>query len=106
MIVLSACVTKPPPEEQPPLHTYVNDNYPNPYAGSMPWLYGLGDSMRVLSIIYDKNGSLIDTFIDTIQGPGEYTVPWETDSTNVSGVYFFHWTLGDSTVVKKFLLLK
>jgi hypothetical protein len=104
--VLSACATKPLPEKTWILHTYLPGDVDPYYCPSTIAKYGLADTTQLLALIYNVRGQIVDTLIDTVQGPGQYTVVWETDSTVASGVYFIRWSLNDSTMTRKFVLLK
>lgn len=85
-------------------------NYPNPFNPETEIEYVLPKDAEVRLIVYNLLGQKIKTLIEGFESAGLKTVSW--DGTNDwgipvgSGVYFYRITAGESTQLKKMLLLR
>lgn len=80
-------------------------NSPNPARSSSSIDYVLSKPDHVRLEVYNSNGQLIATLVDSFQGTGYYSVPWDTESLT-SGVYFYRLSAGDSKDTRKCVILK
>ena len=89
---------------------YVYQNYPNPFNPSTNIRYSLTKSDNVLINIYDINGNLISTLLNTRQNAGTHEVTWNGKNNSglqvVSGVYLYKVQAGNSSKISKMILLK
>ena len=80
-------------------------NYPNPFNPVTNLEFGISDLEFVSLKVYDLLGNEIKTLVNEIKSPGVYKV--EFDGSNLSsGMYFYKFTAGEFTEVKKMTLLK
>ena len=60
--------------------------------------------------MYDINGRLIKTIINTSQPQGDYSARWcgrdENNNSLPNGVYFYHLKVDDTNFTGKILLIK
>ncbi|MEJ2615625.1 MAG: FlgD immunoglobulin-like domain containing protein, partial [Ignavibacteriaceae bacterium] len=56
---------------------YVYQNYPNPFNPSTTIRYSLPESENVIVNIYDINGNLISTLLNSRQNTGTHEVTWD-----------------------------
>ncbi|MCK4448376.1 MAG: T9SS type A sorting domain-containing protein [Candidatus Marinimicrobia bacterium] len=83
----------------------LKQNYPNPFNPTTTFKYDIPKESKVLLVLYDINGHLIETLVNEKQQPGYYSVQW--DAKNVpSGVYFYRIQAEEFQQVKKCLLIK
>ena len=108
-VILAACAGNKPPEEPWVPVTHLpgdSTGYPNPFSPTTSLDYSLGESTHVRAVIYNVIGVTMDTLIDSLQGPGQYTLQWIPDTAAASGIYFVRWYLNDSTITRKLLYLR
>ena len=80
-------------------------NYPNPFNPNTTIKYSLPERSTVKISIYNINGKKIRTLTNTRQKPGYHTVTWNASEVG-SGVYFYRFTAGNITKVKKCVFIK
>ncbi len=80
-------------------------NYPNPFNSSTNIGYVLANTSDVRIDVYNIQGQNIETILNVIQSPGEYSVNWEASSV-ASGVYFYRLTTGEISLTKKMTIIK
>ena len=96
----------------------LSQNYPNPFNPSTVIRYQipvgrfaesserLGESFYTVSLkVYNILGEEMATLVDGLQSAGYRLVEWDASSFP-SGVYFYRFTAGDYTDIKKMLLTK
>ncbi len=90
-------------------------NYPNPFNASTTIGYNVpnpsvGDALKVTLEIYDLNGRLMKTLVNTTQAAGYHQVVWngidEAGNTVPSGIYFYRLRAGNFVETKSMVLLK
>ncbi len=98
--------------EKPPLPntTELFQAYPNPFNSSTQIrIYIPGISSTKLEI-FDIQGRLVNTLIDRILTPGEYSLRWNgvnsSGNSVASGSYFYRLISGDDVITKRVILLK
>jgi WD40 repeat protein len=93
-----------------PNATQLLQNYPNPFNPNTNIEYQLSKRGSVEISIYDNNGRLVKTLLNTEQYPGNYTIQWDgkndAGATVASGTYFYQVKSDNVQLVKKMLLLK
>jgi len=83
----------------------LHQNYPNPFNPATRISYDVPRPALVRLIVYNVLGQKVITLVDELQPAGKYVVPF--NATNfASGMYFYRFTAGDFTSVKKMLLIK
>jgi hypothetical protein len=80
-------------------------NYPNPFNPTTSIRYSVPSVQNIKLIVYDIPGKEIATLVNGKQSPGVYEVTWDA-SQFPSGVYFYKFTAGDFSEVKKMVLIK
>lgn len=94
------------PETGSVINSYrLRQNYPNPFNPSTRISFAIPQNSRSSLSIYDVNGKLIETLLNSDLKSGEYSVEWDA-STHPSGVYFYKLQTGEFTQTKKMILLK
>jgi len=81
------------------------NNYPNPFNPITTIKYGLTKRSHVEITIYDINGNLIETLINSNKNPGYHKATWNANNVP-SGVYFYQIQTRNFTEVKKCILIK
>lgn len=85
-------------------------NYPNPFNSKTTIIYFLPQSSKVTLQIFNINGQLVKTLVDTKKKKNYYTVHW--DGTNydgcpvTSGLYFYRLGTDFEIITKKMLLVR
>jgi hypothetical protein len=81
------------------------ENYPNPFSPTTTINFQLPASGFVTLKIYNVLGREITTLVNDKQAAGSHSVKF--DAANLpSGVYFYRLTSGNSSVVRKLVLVK
>jgi Secretion system C-terminal sorting domain len=83
----------------------LSQNYPNPFNPTTIINYKIPQSNLVSIKIYDLLGREIETLINEIQLPGNYSVTFNGKNLP-SGVYFYKFSAGNFVMNKKMLLIK
>lgn len=93
-----------------PLRTSLEQNYPNPCNPTTTISYSVAKPCRVEIMLFNVQGQLVRTLVDTEMAAGLYTVEWEgTDvhgRTVSSGVYFCLMKAGGAEFTRKIVMLK
>jgi hypothetical protein len=88
----------------------LSNNYPNPFNPSTQIQYAVPRASNVSLVIYNVLGQQVRTLVDAPQNAGRYTVTWDgRDNLGRvvgSGVYFYRMNAGETSLVKKMLMLK
>jgi hypothetical protein len=61
--------------------------YPNPVVGHADIRYSIHETRNLNLTIYDAQGKVIETLVNGVQKPGDYTIRWNADGLS-KGVYF------------------
>jgi hypothetical protein len=89
----------------------LEQNYPNPFNPSTVIRFNLVNSSMVKLEIFDVNGQLVTTLVNSKMDKGGYAVNWNASAMNgrsaSSGVYFYRLSLdGKAAATKNMLLMK
>ena len=83
---------------------------PNPFIKAVGIKYSLPDQRHVKITVYDISGKLVTVLTDQKMKPGQYSIVWdgadERGRKVAAGVYFTKVKLGQSSTVRKLVLLK
>jgi len=92
------------------LSTVLYQNHPNPFNPTTRIDFDLGWTAKVHLAIYDVSGKLVRTLIKRRMQPGAHSEVWDgrdnNGSTIATGVYFYRFTAGNRTLMRKAVLLK
>ena len=98
-------------DQQTPILFKLYQNYPNPFNSQTQITFDLYNSASIQLHIYDTNGSLVKTLINSeTRNEGSYQIKW--DGTNnqgqnlSSGVYFYKLIVGNFIETKSMILEK
>ena len=92
-------------EEKLPLE-YLNQNYPNPFNPTTKISFELSVPSEVKLTIYNSLSQEVACLADSYSSAGKHSVQWNARDMS-GGVYFYRLTVGgESTAVRKMLLLK
>ncbi len=87
-----------------------SDNYPNPFNPSTKIQFGLPEAGSTSIVIYNMLGQKIRTLTDDYRSAGRYEVTWDgTDDaghTLGTGVYLYRLVSGQTSIIKKMMLIK
>jgi len=79
--------------------------YPNPFNPTTSINFTLPQSSEVKLELYNVNGQLVNTLIDTSLDAGYYSVAWD-GSNHSSGIYFVSIVSGEFIDTQKLMLVK
>lgn len=88
-----------------PYEFRLDNNYPNPFNPTTNIQYSVASTSKVTLKIYDVLGNDIQTLVDDVKSPGQYTVTFDAHNFS-SGVYFYQINAGSFTATKKLMLIK
>ena len=83
----------------------LEQNYPNPFNSETHIRYSIARSSRVLLKVFDVQGREIQTRINEVKSPGQYTVMFGGQNLP-SGIYFYHLQAGSFSETRKLILLR
>jgi len=100
----------PEPSVRPQIFE-LGQNYPNPFNPTTEIPYRLQQAARVSIAIFDSNGKLVTTLVDSMVSAGAHTAVWDgtaADSRELSGGIYFYRLKVDNSVIqtRKMVLLK
>jgi hypothetical protein len=88
----------------------LSNNYPNPFNPSTRIQFALPHDGNFSIVIYNVLGQQIRTLAEGYKSAGRYEIEWdgrgESGKTVESGVYFYRFQAGSTSIVKKMLMLK
>ena len=88
----------------------VFQNYPNPFNPVTSIKYELISDSKVNIAIYDLLGNVVDELYDGYQSSGFKSIKWDAKNSSgdfmSAGVYFYKIKVGNSSQVKRMMLLK
>ena len=79
--------------------------YPNPFNPITNIQYGVPKESFVSIQVYDINGKLIDSLVDSFQSTGYHTITWDA-SKQSTGLYFIKFKVENNTQIQKVFLVK
>ena len=80
-------------------------NYPNPFNPNTTIEYYLGESGMVTMNVYDVNGKLIDSIVNTYQVSGKHSIIWQPNNIS-SGMYYINLVQGMNIDKMKLMYIK
>lgn len=83
----------------------LQQNYPNPFNPSTVIRYSVPVRDHITIKVYSLLGQEVATLVDEVQEPSEYKVTFDAKGL-ASGVYIYQLKAGNSTISKKFVLMK
>ena len=83
----------------------LDQNYPNPFNPSTQIRFSMNKAANVKLAVYDLLGREVATLVNRTMGAGSHQVSFMADDLP-SGVYFYKLTSGESTKVRKMILMK
>jgi len=89
----------------PPTEFSLMQNYPNPFNPYTKISYNLANECRVKLKVYNALGNKVAEIVDKRHEAGRYSVSFDGDGL-ASGVYFYQFTAGRFTQIRKMILLR
>jgi endo-1,4-beta-xylanase len=83
----------------------LEQNFPNPFNPTTNIRYSIPLTSKVSLKVFDVLGRQVETLVNEMQGPGQYTVTLSAQNL-ATGVYICRFTAGNYTATKKLLLIK
>jgi hypothetical protein len=94
----------------PPAHTGLLGNHPNPFNPQTTIQYSIKDIGHVTIDIYNLKGQMLRRLVNTVKNPGTYSVVWDgKDSQSqdlATGVYLYQMHCGDHHDSGKMMMMK
>ncbi len=97
--------TRVQPQPDIPNQFKVNQNYPNPFNPSTTLQYTLPHAGHVLIQVFDLNGRIVQTVVDSHQSAGRHNVTFHAQNP-ASGTLFYRLTAGEYSAVRKMVFLQ
>ena len=88
-----------------PSNYKLDQNFPNPFNPTTTIRYNIIKTTKVTLRVFDILGREVQTLVNTVQAPGQYTVSFNAKGLS-SGVYFYQINAGSFSATKKLILLK
>jgi hypothetical protein len=88
-----------------PLEVSLKQNYPNPFNPQTTIGFDISQSSRVLLDVYNSNGQLVQSLLNSRLNSGSHTYQFNAASLN-SGVYFARLQVGAQVITRKMTLMK
>jgi len=80
-------------------------NYPNPFNPTTTFEFALPARQQVNLSIYDLNGHLIETLINSEKQAGNHTIKWNASGYS-TGIYLYRFDAGEFHSIRKCILMK
>ncbi|MBE0662606.1 MAG: T9SS type A sorting domain-containing protein [Bacteroidales bacterium] len=80
-------------------------NHPNPFGSNTTFMYELSQPALVSLQIYDLQGRLINTLVDTYQPAGKHSMVWKAGDIK-SGIYLSMLRTNEGVATRKIIVLK
>ena len=86
----------------------LEQNYPNPFNSSTTIKYKIEKRSNVKIEIFNIIGQKIETLVDEVQMPNEYTIRWEVSDKTVlpSGLYFYQINVDNRIKSRRMIYIK
>ena len=91
-----------PSNSRPPMSS-LGQNFPNPFNGVTMIPFTLSIAEKVNLVLFDINGRVVKTFVNTSQAAGSHVVSFNAGSL-ASGIYYYKLQAGDFTEVRKLII--
>ena len=88
-----------------PLEVSLSPAYPNPFNPSTSLAYTVPVDGNITLSVYDVNGRLVESLVDSYQTAGNYSTVWNAASIS-SGVYFVRLSASSEILTQKVMLIK
>lgn len=82
----------------------LEQNVPNPAAGSTVITYNLQENLVVSLCVFDVYGKLVKILVDEPQKPGRHSFTWNTEDLS-PGIYFYRIQTGKAAITRKCIVL-
>ena len=92
-------------DEQVPIQTRLEQNFPNPFNPSTSIAFSIGKAQTVRLSVFDLLGREVATLVSKTLTRGNYTVQFDASSLS-SGMYIYRLQAGTQTITKKMMLIK
>ncbi|MCK5120274.1 MAG: T9SS type A sorting domain-containing protein, partial [Candidatus Latescibacteria bacterium] len=93
-----------------PAEFALSQNFPNPFNSATIVKYRLPEESYVSLSVYNTQGQLVRTLVESRQEPGYKSVRWDGgDESNrevAAGIYLYHIQAGKFSQARRMLLLK
>ena len=88
-----------------PTEVSLSPAYPNPFNPSTNLSYTVPQDGSVKLSVYDINGRLVESLVDSHQQAGSYNAVWNASNIS-SGVYFVRLSASSEILTQKVMLIK
>ena len=88
-----------------PVEVTLDSAYPNHFNPSTSLSYSIPSDGNVQLSVYDINGRLIESLVDSYQEAGSYNAVWNASDVS-SGVFFVRLVASSNVLTQKVLLIK
>ncbi|MCB0742463.1 MAG: endo-1,4-beta-xylanase [Ignavibacteriae bacterium] len=88
-----------------PSNFELEQNFPNPFNPATNIRYNIANTTKVTLKVYDILGREVQTLVNKIQSPGQYSIEFNAASLS-SGIYFYQLNAGSFNSRKKLVVLK
>ena len=88
-----------------PQNLYLSQNYPNPFNPLSTIEYGVPNRSHINISLYDLNGRIIQTMVNSVHREGYYTLTLVSDNLN-SGIYIVKIISSNETQTRKITIIK
>lgn len=107
---MTTVTSAPAAEEELPDDFELSQNFPNPFNGETVIRYQVPHEAEIVLEIYNMSGQLIRSLVDETQGPGFYSVTWDSrdefGAEVASGTYLYRLRVGEQVMAKKLTLVR
>ncbi|CAN5549701.1 hypothetical protein BH10BAC5_BH10BAC5_09270 [soil metagenome] len=83
----------------------IRQNFPNPFNPTTNIAFTLTNDANVSITVFDMSGRQLEVLADGFLTAGDHSVTWNA-ANNASGTYFYKFTIGNKSEIKKMLLIK
>lgn len=88
-----------------PQNAYLSPAFQNPFNSTTQLEYGIQEDMQVNIGIYNLNGMLVQTLVNSKVAGGNHIVAWDA-GTNPSGTYLIKMDAGNFKQIRKVMLIR
>ena len=88
-----------------PQNLYLSQNYPNPFNPLSTIEYGVPNRSHINISLYDLNGRIIETMVNSVHREGYYTLTLVSDNLN-SGIYIVKIISSNESQTRKITIIK
>jgi PKD repeat protein len=81
--------------------------FPNPFSSTANIVYSLQGNEPVQLAVFDMNGNVVSTLVNSLQPAGRYTISFDASQYNMpSGIYYVKFIAGNKLRIQKLILTK